>query len=194
MRGVNVIKLIAHSDVDIALKAAAVCHNKKDKVSLVMLKKIIEAGHLSILEHISCTFMLTCSRKVLAQITRHRHLSFTVQSSRVSELNAVYEPFKKDPFAHKLMDVYHHLAGQDTELASYFMPEMAMCCMVVTGNLRTWLEMLPKRLCKRALPEFRDIAKEIASILMDTYPFLNITAPCKYCNEWGCDFHAKRKN
>lgn len=46
------------------------------------IKKIIESGHLSVLEHCYASFLVTCSVRVLGQLTRHRHLSFTCKSAR----------------------------------------------------------------------------------------------------------------
>jgi len=53
-------------------------------------RTLFEQGHFSILEHASATFYLTgVSRALLAEITRHRHLSFSVRSQRfVSEEEA----------------------------------------------------------------------------------------------------------
>ena len=53
-------------------------------------RTLFEQGHFSILEHASATFYLTgVSRALLAEITRHRHLSFSVRSQRfVSEEDA----------------------------------------------------------------------------------------------------------
>ena len=46
-------------------------------------RTLFEQGHFSILEHASATFYLTgVSRALLAEITRHRHLSFSVLSQR----------------------------------------------------------------------------------------------------------------
>ena len=59
-------------------------------------RTLFEQGHFSILEHASATFYLTgVSRALLAEITRHRHLSFSVLSQRFvdeSEANIVVPP------------------------------------------------------------------------------------------------------
>ena len=46
------------------------------------VKHIIERGHTSVLEHVQLTFDITTDRGVLAEITRHRHASFSVESTR----------------------------------------------------------------------------------------------------------------
>ena len=65
--------------------------NEKTREDKDYLKRtLFEQGHMSILEHASATFYLTgVSRALLAEITRHRHLSFSVRSQRfVSEEDA----------------------------------------------------------------------------------------------------------
>ncbi|AHM66891.1 thymidylate synthase, flavin-dependent [Paenibacillus polymyxa SQR-21] len=48
-----------------------------------LFRHITRSGHTSTLEHITYTFAIEgVSRALLAQLTRHRHLSFSVQSQR----------------------------------------------------------------------------------------------------------------
>ena len=71
--------------------------NEKTREDKDYLRRtLFEQGHFSILEHASATFYLTgVSRALLAEITRHRHLSFSVMSQRFvdeSEANIVIPP------------------------------------------------------------------------------------------------------
>lgn len=170
------------------------------------IKKIIESGHLSVLEHCSASFLVTCSVRVLGQLTRHRHLSFTCKSARGSVFDKFVMPdgftpyvikrgFSKetvDYYAPRILSAYHDyintgLAEQD---AAYFLPQGVETSFVVTGNFRAWYEYLPKRLCKRAMPEHRKLAEAIQKCLADAAPeifdknFMN----CKHCTERSCDF------
>lgn len=172
------------------------------------IKKIIESGHLSVLEHCSASFLVTCSVRVLGQLTRHRHLSFTCKSARGSVFetfvipDGFYDFAKKygtpkeivDSMIHKIPMVHGYkeciadgLAEQD---AAYFLPQGVETSLVVTGNFRAWYEYLPKRLCKRAMPEHRKLAEAIQKRLADAAPeifdknFMN----CKKCTERSCDF------
>ncbi len=56
------------------------------------VKMLAELGHESPIEHVSFTFAIEgVSRSLLAQITRHRHASFSVQSQRyVKQNNFIY--------------------------------------------------------------------------------------------------------
>lgn len=172
------------------------------------IKKIIESGHLSVLEHCSASFLVTCSVRVLGQLTRHRHLSFTCKSARGSVFDnyiipdGLYEFVEKQGVPKEVFDsmidkypmlqsyqelIAEGLAEQD---AAYFLPQGIETSLVVTGNFRAWYEYLPKRLCKRAMPEHRKLAEAIQKRLADAAPkifdknFMN----CAHCTERSCDF------
>lgn len=164
------------------------------------VKKIIESGHLSVLEHCYASFLVKCSVRVLGQLTRHRHLSFTCKSARGSKFDTMETPhfdFKTDA------DMYDYLknialepyklaleAGMKEEAAAYLLPQGVETSMVVTGNFRAWYEYLPKRECRRAMPEHRELAVLIHQELAKAAPeifdrtFLN----CSNCIESSCDF------
>lgn len=63
-----------------------------DKKTQDFVKMLAELGHESPIEHVSFTFAIEgVSRALLAQITRHRHASFSVQSQRyVKQNNFIY--------------------------------------------------------------------------------------------------------
>lgn len=172
------------------------------------IKKIIESGHLSVLEHCYASFSVTCSVRVLGQLTRHRHLSFTCKSARGSIFDTCIIPDGMYDFAkkhgvpkevvdsmidkHPMLHAYKEciadgLAEQD---AAYFLPQGVETSLVVTGNFRAWYEYLPKHLCKRAMPEHRELAMAIQKCLADAAPeifdksFMN----CKNCTERSCEF------
>lgn len=160
------------------------------------IKKIIESGHLSVLEHCYASFLVTCSVRVLGQLTRHRHLSFTCKSARGSKFDTLVNPYTLESVPLDNFNVgrtYNSaLNDEDTkeEQAAYFLPQGVETSLVVTGNFRAWYEYLPKRLCKRAMPEHRKLAEMIQEHLADAAPeifdksFMN----CKNCTERSCDF------
>lgn len=160
------------------------------------IKKIIESGHLSVLEHCYASFLVTCSVRVLGQLTRHRHLSFTCKSARGSRFDTLVNPYTLGRVPLNYFNVgrtYNSaLSDKDTkeEQAAYFLPQGVETSLVVTGNFRAWYEYMPKRLCKRAMPEHRKLAEMIQERLADAAPeifdknFMN----CKNCTERSCDF------
>lgn len=160
------------------------------------VKKIIESGHLSVLEHCYASFLVKCSVRVLGQLTRHRHLSFTVKSARGSKFDTFVNPitFERGPLDDVSAGIDYVNAivfENDTEeQAAYYLPQGVETSMVVTGNFRAWYEYLPKRLCRRAMPEHRELAEQIHKELAKAAPeifdrtFLN----CINCIESSCEF------
>lgn len=187
-------KLISYTKdyMPVLLLAASQSYQKmaSDKV----IKHIIQAGHWSVLEHCMATLECTASISVLLQITRHRHLSFTVQSSRGSKLTSYRHTGNKiiDADNDVAMHQYNALinGGVPHEEAAYLLPKAAEYSFVVSGNLRAWLEYLPKRLCKRAMPEHRELAWQIYQELRYAMPEIfdrNLMA-CDTCRETSCGF------
>lgn len=160
------------------------------------IKKIIESGHLSVLEHCYASFLVTCSVRVLGQLTRHRHLSFTCKSARGSRFDTLVNPYTLNRVPLSSFNVGRSyssaLSDKDTkeEQAAYFLLQGVETSLVVTGNFRAWYEYMPKRLCKRAMPEHRKLAEAIQKCLADAAPevfdrnFMN----CAHCTERSCDF------
>lgn len=160
------------------------------------IKKIIESGHLSVLEHCYASFLVTCSVRVLGQLTRHRHLSFTCKSARGSRFDTLVNPYTLEsvPLGDFNVGRTYNSALNDAdtkeEQAAYFLPQGVETSLVVTGNFRAWYEYLPKRRCKRAMPEHRKLAELIQERLADAAPeifdknFMN----CANCTERSCDF------
>lgn len=175
---------------------ASVCYQSQPSEKVV--KKILDMGHWSVFEHCYATFKIDMSVAVLLQITRHRHLSFTVQSSRVTELKNWREPEDE----HVALEVARAMEEYCVRFSSgryspedlmYMLPKAAMYQVYVTGNFRAWLEYLPKRMCQRALQEHRAIANEISRILTAKYPdiFGKIGPNCQRCNEKNCEFTSR---
>lgn len=172
------------------------------------IQRILESGHLSVLEHCYASFEVKCSVRVLGQLTRHRHLSFTCKSARGSEfgdfvipdyiLSAVKNAYPemsveeivqefKDEALQSYTDALEDFPEQD---AAYFLPQGIQTDLVVTGNFRAWFEYLPKRLCRRAMPEHRELARLIQQELAKVVPeiFDRNFMGCEGCKERSCEF------
>lgn len=178
------------------------------KCSINSLVKAVSAGHLSLLEHASATFELECSQKCLAQITRHRHFSFTVESTRGKDItdNGYYDVSDGDKRLNELLKEYWELTtktyglmlqhGKSKEHAAYVLPLMANVRFYITGNLRVWFEYLQKRLCNRASDEHKELALEIYKRLHVLYPSIfnsEVMGLCCGCKENSCDFTVHKK-
>lgn len=67
--------------------AGRTCYKSNDKITedsaVNFVDKVVNISHHeSIAEHASLTFRITCGRDVMAEITRHRLASFSIQSQR----------------------------------------------------------------------------------------------------------------
>lgn len=190
------VKLIASTPEPLALIKTAISQCYQKEATDATVKRILKAGHLSVLEHASASFHVTCSLTVLLQMTRHRHLSFTVESSRGSTLCGMErrDIERIDRYNQQTMAFYNELiyGGIRPEDAAYVLPKAALYRFVVTGNFRAWYEYLPKRLCKRASKEHRKLARLLHNELCLLCPeiFCHVKTNCAMCNERSCDYHA----
>lgn len=164
------------------------------------IQHIINSGHLSVLEHCYASFEVECSVRVLGQLTRHRHLSFTCKSARGSRFDTLEKQhfdFDSDAalygyLSKKALEPYNLALdkGMKEQDAAYLLPQGARTSIVVTGNFRAWFEYLPKRMCKRAMPEHRELASKIQQALAEAAPeiFKRNFMNCDNCTESSCEF------
>ena len=190
------VHLIASTPEPLSVIKTAISQCYQKEATDATVKHILKAGHLSVLEHASASFHVTCSLTVLLQMTRHRHLSFTVERSRGSTLCGMErrDIERIDRYNQQTMAFYNELiyGGIRPEDAAYVLPKAVLYRFVVTGNFRAWYEYLPKRLCKRASKEHRKLAELLHNELCLLCPeiFCHVKANCAMCNERSCDFHA----
>lgn len=198
------VELLSHTllpEQTVAL-AAKLCYSKsdiatlKDKISAGdvegFISRVMGMGHLSTIEHASFTFGIEgVSRALLAQITRHRIASFSVQSQRYvpagidfsyvvpKQIEALGEDAEKE-YARQ-MDVisgfYQHWQkelgrnGESTnEDARFVLPQAAETKMIVTMNARELLHFFRLRCCDRAQWEIRAVAWDMLAKLVEVCP------------------------
>ena len=188
---------ITPNAMDKLAKIASVCYQSTPSERVV--KKILDLGHWSVFEHCYATFKINMSVAVLLQMTRHRHLSFTVQSSRATELTDFYRPDDERVLdtIDEMMTRYHirvNSGNYEHDELLYMLPKAAIYEVYVTGNFRAWLEYLPKRMCERAMKEHRKIAEDIKFLLAEHYPeiFDDVRPRCEYCHDKNCDFSREK--
>jgi thymidylate synthase (FAD) len=179
----------------------------KEKIKEI-LDKIVLSGHHSILEHASFTFGVEgVSRVLLAQLTRHRIASFSVQSQRwVRFENGVeyvipvtigknktllkkYNDFFKNTEAlHKeFLD-----AGVPSEDARYILPNATATKIIITMNARELRHFFSLRCCNKSQWEIRNMACLMLNLVRKKAAllFYNAGPDCvrKGCNEvFPCD-------
>ncbi|QAY26964.1 ThyX-like thymidylate synthase [Streptomyces phage Shawty] len=157
------------------------------------LGNILAQGHYSVLEHSSVTFLVRdVSRALLTELTRHRHLSFSVVSQRYvsyADTKPVVPPAVADVpgMAEHLGREYERAVKaytdyvetltanglkrkQAREAARAILPNAAPVDMVVSGNLRAWRDVLGKRWHVAADAEIREFAGLVLEHLRDVAP------------------------
>ena len=187
----KVILLRATPDPDeIVALGARLCYAQADIDSLrervettdqqKFVARVMERGHLSVTEHASFTFAVEgVSRALLAQLTRHRIASFSVQSQRYvsmadgfdyvipPSISALGEEEEREFI--RQMETMHtwYCAWQEklggakeasNEDARFVLPNAAATRLLVTMNARELMHFFELRCCNRAQWEIRRMA------------------------------------
>lgn len=160
------------------------------------LANILSQHHYSVLEHAQFSFYVTgISRSLLGELTRHRHLMFSVLSQRFvdsSDVNFVIPPaIITDPEAiavlkkqcasaldgYVLLERIQRGKGltkkQARESARSVLPNATETRLVVSGNMNAWLQVIVKRDNPAADAEiqrlFRLIGDELARLVPNVF-------------------------
>lgn len=154
-----------------------------------------EQGHWSISEHATATLYFTgVSRAFLAELTRHRHLSFSVESQRfidADNINIIVPPAVRassDPYvlrnfanaADEAVTAYMIARDeledlpkkQRNEAARGLLPNCVETRMVVTGNLRAWHEVIQRRTQPDADAEMQEVMRLAREALHTVSPVI----------------------
>lgn len=153
-----------------------------------------EQGHWSIAEHATATLYFTgVSRAFLAELTRHRHLSFSVESQRfinANDANIVMPPAMRDldeeskenflwrvdesitDYKNAQTTLDHLPKKQRNEAARALLPNAVETRMVVTGNLRAWYEVIERRTQPDADAEIQEVMRLAAQELHTVSPII----------------------
>lgn len=173
--------------VEIISMAAGICYGKGDaaSVSIRRVENCYANGHLSVFEHAEVSLRVEgISRACMAQLTRHRLVSFCVESQRYNRYDLTGddwyvkpEAFDERPFdgfcykdaLHTCAENYMSAlkAGIRPEDARYLLPEATKTNLVMTLNCRELYHFLDMRLAKSAQWEIRDLASCITKALRE---------------------------
>lgn len=190
------VQLLAHTPAPEQLVAASakLCYSAASIADLAAIEadkaaefidKLPEA-HQSPFEHVSFTFGIEgVSRAMLAQITRHRIASFSVQSQRYVDMSdgfgyVIPESIEQNPEARYVFDAfmrgidtlytYLRSCGVPAEDARFVLPNACETRMIVTMNARELLHFFSLRCCKRAQWEIRAVADEMLRLCKGVAP------------------------
>jgi thymidylate synthase (FAD) len=157
-----------------------------------LLRKILDMGHLSVLEHASFSFGIEgISRACSHQLVRHRIASYSQQSQRyvshderfeaVTPTSIADRPELAARFAQHLaatQELYRGLldAGVPAEDARFVLPNAAATKLVMTMNARELHHFFALRCCRRAQWEIRAMAREMLRLARAAAPLLFVDA------------------
>ena len=157
-----------------------------------LLRKILELGHYSVLEHANFTFGVEgISRACSHQLVRHRLASYSQQSQRYVSHTEQFESVIPPTIAEQpelaakyeaLLDqVHQHYrdfvdAGIPAEDARFVLPNAAATKIVITMNARELKHFFHLRCCRRAQWEIQIMAKQMLQLVRQASPLLFETA------------------
>lgn len=160
-----------------------------------LIGNLVNMGHFSPIEHASFTFGIEgVSRALLAQITRHRLASFSVQSQRYvgqrgedGEFNYIIPPAIAalgqeacDEYAAQMKQMQQWYDGwvkklgdageSSNEDARFVLPNACETRMIVTMNARELIHFFSLRCCNRAQWEIRALAWDMLALCVKEAP------------------------
>jgi thymidylate synthase (FAD) len=168
-------------------RAGRLCWDSQDKTGTEpdRIKKWLEVGHESMVEHACATFYIRASRVLTHELVRHRLASYSQRSQRyVKEDKPRYieppEISDKGDSAQRYFknamevswEAYRKLLaeGIKPEIARYVLPNACETQIICTWNFREIRQIIKLRTSKRALPEIRLVAGEIKRIVKEIAP------------------------
>ena len=180
------VKLLDFTGYQLAVRAAKMCYGRPEESgdmsieeSIEFLKKIINLGHESVLEHSFFVFEVTgLSRACLQELARHRHISLSVKSTRWAlkshedihipvgipeDLENVYKRYMAQ--SHAFVNIVREEHGND--VAKYFLPEGFTTNLIMSLNLREFRHMWKVRHSNKALAEFRGLMEGLVNAVSE---------------------------
>lgn len=171
---------------------------------------VIKRRHMSVFEFIDTIWYIEASRVTTHELVRHRIASYWQESLRFVKATpkfivprSLVKKMGYDKIFNFLSNVYKiyddlvygtKKFGEDfKQFARYLLPQCIVNRIFAKFNLRELIEVvLPLRMCRRALPEFRYIAIKMYLQLKERFgDFMNFTgARCVWygkCPEFGID-------
>ncbi|MBW2120490.1 MAG: FAD-dependent thymidylate synthase [Deltaproteobacteria bacterium] len=162
-------------------QAGRTCYRSEDRISAdsapAFVRRLIAAGHHSVLEHVSITVRFTCDRGVTHELVRHRIASFSQESTRYAnygkdrfgrEITVIKPPFwpEDSPAYREWYEAMkaaeaHYMRlleqGATPQEARAVLPNSLRSEIVMTCNIREWRHILALRSGPQAHPQMRQI-------------------------------------
>ena len=175
-------------------KAGRTCYKSEDRITdesaESFVRKLIERGHESVLEHESITVRFVCDRGVSHEIVRHRLASYSQESTRycnysgdrfgyeitfikpyfLNEVSVAYRLWKQAMFVAEKKYFGLLSWGCTPQEARSVLPNSVKTEIVMTANLREWRHFLKLRTAKAAHPQMRELTVPLLHELQERIP------------------------
>lgn len=160
--------------------------------AIKMINKLIELDHTAMLEHYNVTVRFICDVGVYKDITRHRHASFAIESTR-------YCNYSKDKFGNEISfikpcnieegsELWNEWSNQMKDVETTYikmaelgakpdqlrmiLPHSTAASVVMTANMREWRYILKLRCSKAAHPSVREVMLMLLNEFHSKIPIL----------------------
>ena len=161
-------------------RCGRISHLSEPKDAAEFVRMLIKRGHESVLEHVSLTFKIVCDRAIQNELVRHRHASFTVESTRyvkydeLTVINNHYLVDNQEDIVYPLEDEYKSLlaAGYSPEIARAVLPLCLKSELYMTANLRAWRHIIKLRTSPKAHPQMRVIMRQVLDTFREKLPVI----------------------
>ena len=162
-------------------RACRTCYRSENKINeesyKTLLKNCINRGHESILEHEKITIQMICDIGVYKDLTRHRHASFSIESSR-------YCRYSSDKFDNEIKFIEPCNIDKDSDLYAFWentmqriemnyihmsdhnatpdqmrmiLPHSTAALVTMTANIREWKHILELRANSHTHPAVQQV-------------------------------------
>lgn len=177
--------------LEIIEKAGRTCYQSEDKItsgsSEKFVKMVMNRGHESVIEHVSASVKFITNRGVMAELTRHRLCSFSVESSRYVKYNdiEVIRPVWWDEWSEEDQEAWKHSMlmsekayrllikrGNRPEQAREVLPNSLKTTIVCTANVREWGHIFKLRTSPQAHPQIRALMLDCLKGFQETIPVI----------------------
>lgn len=186
-------------------KAARNCYGQRDACDTEekmgkLATYLIKHGHESVLEHVCVSiYSRDVSRSFLAQLTRHRLVSYSVKSQHYTKHhNFKYKDLEEWGKSKRLNKIkYYILMKKISKLYTRFvkngiphyiarevLPNACLTDMYITTNVREWRYIIALRITDNNTPEIRQWAEEILILFYEAMPELFQDLIDKHVGPW----------
>ena len=196
--------------------AAKQCYRSQGNITEDSYKKFLTSclnrGHESVIEHEKISIRMCCDVGCYKDITRHRHASFSIESTRycnyskdkfdnqinfikpcnIEEGTSRYDTWEE--CMQKIEECYNNMAeieGTTVDQLRMLLPHSTAAELYMTANIREWRHILSLRADKHAHPSVQQVMIPLLLFLQEKMP--ELFNDISYNTEFNKDDYAEIK-